>query len=74
MKRIVIDDYIITFINDDEIKIRTIKTEKIINPNLNIEALKKITYGSKEKDKHIISLLYDGLLNSQKFKSSLTIE
>ena len=36
--------------------------EKKINPNINIDELQKISYGSKQQDNNIIRLLSDGSL------------
>ena len=62
MNCVIIDECIVSKIMGNGLKIRPISFEKKINPRFDINSLKKITYGSKQKDNLIISQLCDGKL------------
>lgn len=61
MKSIIIDNSIIYNLKNG-ICIRPISLAKKINPNLNIDSIKKITYGNRKKDNSVISQLATGVL------------
>ncbi len=61
MKSIIIDNCIVSKFMDNGIRIRPIKQAE--QTNLRIRLLQKITYGNREKDNNILSLLASGAMN-----------
>jgi hypothetical protein len=70
--KIVIDNCVVSSFPNNGIRIRTIKLERKMNSDLNIEELQKISFGSKKEDNRVISLLCDGVWNFEDLKLKLT--
>lgn len=60
---LIIDNCIVSKSNTNIISIYPIKLFKKMNPRLNIDSLRKITYGNRIEDNRIISQLSIGMLN-----------
>ena len=63
MNAVIIDNCIVSKFMGNGLRIRSISLEKKINPTVNINSLKKITYGSRLNDTQILQRLSDGILN-----------
>ena len=70
--KVVIDNCIVSHFSNNGVCIRTIKLERKMNPNLNINELQKMSFGSKKEDNHVISLLCDGVLKFENLQLRLT--
>ena len=62
MNSVIISNCIVSKNCGNGICIRSIKLEKKMNPNLNIDLLQKFSYGNKKDDHFIIQQLSNGLL------------
>ena len=62
MDSIIIDNCIVSKFMDNGIKITPISLEQKMNPTFNVGSLKKITYGSRVEDNHILHKLSEGVL------------
>ena len=62
MNSVVIDNCIVSKFMGNGLRIRPISLQKKINPNFNINSVKKITYGSRLNDSKILQQLSDGIL------------
>jgi hypothetical protein len=62
MNSVIIDNCIVSKFTRNELRIRPISLEKKLNPNFNINSLRKITYGNRLNDHKIIQQLADGIL------------
>ena len=62
MNPVIIDNCVVSF-NENIIHICSIKLMKKKYPNLNIDSLQIITYGSKLEDNRILSQLVSGLMS-----------
>lgn len=62
MNAIIIDNCIVIKVSETVIRITTFNLAKKMNPNLNIDSLPKITYGSRYEDNKIISKLASGMI------------
>lgn len=62
MNKVIIDNCVVSKCMQNGVCIRSIKLKQKINPNLNINSLPTISYGSKFNDNQVIHQLCDGLL------------
>ncbi len=63
MNKVLIDNCVVSKIDNDGVCIRSINLEIKLNKNVNINDIKKISFGDKKKDNKIIRKLCDGVLN-----------
>ena len=63
MNKVIIDNCVVTKFIGSGIRIRPINLEIKLNKNVNINDIKKISFGDKKKDNEIIRKLCDGVLN-----------
>lgn len=62
MNKVIIDKCVVTKFIGNGIRIRPINLEIKLNKNVNINDIKKISFGDKNKDNKIIQELCDGVL------------
>lgn len=62
MNSVLIDNCIVSKFMGNGLRIRPVSLQEKINPNFNINSLKKITYGSRVNDSRILQQLSDGIL------------
>ena len=71
MNRVIIDNCIVLRM-ERGVCIRPIRLAKKLNPNLNINAIPKITYGNRFEDNKILSQLSDGHINFEDLLQYIT--
>ena len=68
MTSIIIDNCVVTGSSNQSVCIRSIKMYTKMYPHVKLELLPKITFGSRQKDNRIISLLCDGKLKFENIR------